>query len=736
MLPAPNRQRQQGVVPSSSAGTVDMGANEQAGVVNPLAGAGAMQFDEGGVVPDALDQTSETGGQPDQVSDRINRALTLVNQALMYGYQKFGLNGGQQAQQAPEQALPTPQDGANDSENDNDEDDGVIPEQSFAEGGEVEDPADSSLIPEQEAMPEGVDTSGVAPLSEPTDWESRRKKTAEGMRQRVDQLAANPAFHTTEGEAAGYQAIGQAASGGASRIMQMLQGAFAADPAEVQRAEDMAKHEHPDNPGAQKLAAVEIGSGGDVEKALTFLQANRKPFELARGFAANALDDNNLESAAKAATKAYHNVLDGTDVDFHPIRGGIAVSIKPIDGPAQLATLTIPQFRDWLTKQSGQYDNIYHKGAYGSIQEAAQTAAAQQGPQPPGRRAGAAPPAGTLRNFSGQGQVAGARPQQPADPLQGSGIQGSDKYVAPRATAEDWPAYDPNRDSSLRTNQPRRSNVSVIAGGQETNHSVPSGTGVKMAHNPDDPYNSVWKVGSSAEKYSNKDQPHAIAWGSASNGQGGSSTTPHPYQIGENTRIGDKRIGGEDRRLTAKEAAEHARYPYEARAAAMAAHPGDYTAQMEQMRADATGKNATQVRVAEIKAETLAARHLETIHSKQEIETMKQNGMWDRLVASEAQKFARTIGNVDPSAIKTPEKMAERMKAQPTMPAQQPSAVAAPQQAPAPRAQPTGRGSTVMSTQGTQLPTRAIQMLKEGQPTTFNNGQIWTLRAGRPVQVQ
>lgn len=40
-----------------------------------------------------------------------------------------------------------------------------------------------------------------------------------------------------------------------------------------------------------------------------------------------------------------------------------------------------------------------------------------------------------------------------------------------------------------------------------------------------------------------------------------------------------------------------------------------------------------------------------------------------------------------------------------------------------------------MATPG-ELPPQAAAMLKEGQATTFGNGQVWTLRGGRPVQVQ
>jgi hypothetical protein len=38
--------------------------------------------------------------------------------------------------------------------------------------------------------------------------------------------------------------------------------------------------------------------------------------------------------------------------------------------------------------------------------------------------------------------------------------------------------------------------------------------------------------------------------------------------------------------------------------------------------------------------------------------------------------------------------------------------------------------------QAPQLPPAAMASLKEGQHTTFKNGQVWTLRGGQPVQVQ
>jgi hypothetical protein len=34
------------------------------------------------------------------------------------------------------------------------------------------------------------------------------------------------------------------------------------------------------------------------------------------------------------------------------------------------------------------------------------------------------------------------------------------------------------------------------------------------------------------------------------------------------------------------------------------------------------------------------------------------------------------------------------------------------------------------------LPQEAVRLLKEGEQTTFANGQVWTLKDGKPVRVK
>lgn len=363
------------------------------GTVDPVAGLGSVMaqqsFEDGGDVPDALDQTSDMGEQVNPISDRVNRALALVNQALMYGYQKHGLSQGE---------------GASDPS----EDPGMIPdpeEQSFEDGGvvegEEEDPANSSLVPEQEPMP--ADAGQAA-----ADQQSQ------GMI--PDQAEAPQDRPLEKAGLAPHQLLQR----GAAALMAMIKGADAAPQEAIDKARGVVDAEHPNHPGASNLSAAEVLANGNPEKMWSVLQLNRKKFDAAKAFAANALDQQNLPSAADAATKAYHHILDGTDVKFTPTQQGVMVAIKPLNSHETQQNLTVPQFRQWLMGRPGQYDNVLATGGQASIQQAAQSAPdagqvqqrTQQRAQP--QRAGAAPPPGTLRGFDGQGQVSGSSgdPQQ------------------------------------------------------------------------------------------------------------------------------------------------------------------------------------------------------------------------------------------------------------------------------------------------------------------------------------
>lgn len=685
------------------------------GTVDPLAGLGAMaeHYADGGDVPEDLDQTSETGEQVNPISDRVNRALALVNQALMYGYQKHGLSQGQGAQEQPDQGASGTAGG---SDNDRDQDDGVIPDQegqSFEDGGTVEeDPADSSLVPEQEPLPLNSDQSAVGQQSQ-------------GV---IPDQAQAPEERPLE--KAGY-APHQLLQRGAAAIMAMIKGADAAPQEAIDKAKGVVDAEHPNHPGAANLSAAEVLANGNPEKMWAVLQLNRKKFDAAKAFAANALDQNNLPSAADAATQAYHHVLDGTDVKFTPTQQGVMVAIKPLNGPVTQEQLNPQQFRQWLMGRPGQYDNVYASGGQASIQQAAQaTPQQQQRPRP-----GAAPPAGTLRGFAGQGQVTGGQPPAPEDPRVGGGIPGSDKYVAPRATAEGFPDYDPSRDSSTRTSGQQRKNISVMRGdGTRTNVEVISGQpSTRAGHNAEDPYNSLWRVGSSQQKYEDKDKGHNIARGD--NG------SVHPYETSERKRSGENRIGGKERRLTAAEAGQHAEYPMALRAAAMAKYPGDYTAQMEMMHEATQGERIEGIKaggrekIANIQAGArrdsaeigagarrdvedrrqigAGERNRTTNDTRRDVATQREQGVQGRFQQGEQGRNDRTIMQNKPGVIGNENRMNEARKS--LGPAQQPQ----PQRQQAP-----------------SLPPEAVRALSEGKHTTFKNGQTWTLQGGRPVQVQ
>ena len=70
----------------------------------------------------------------------------------------------------------------------------------------------------------------------------------------------------------------------------------------------------------------------------------------------------------------------------------------------------------------------------------------------------------------------------------------------------------------------------------------------------------------------------------------------------------------------------------------------------------------------------------------------------------------------------------------PSVADRQPGLAPAPRGAGAPP-QPRRQPARPAEQQGGGLPPRAAAMLREGETTTFNNGQTWTLRGGRPVRV-
>ena len=128
---------------------------------------------------------------------------------------------------------------------------------------------------------------------------------------------------------------------------------------------------------------------------------------------------------------------------------------------------------------------------------------------------------------------------------------------------------------------------------------------------------------------------------------------------------------------------------------------------------------------AQVMARAAAERQLQAQYSKQQLEQMKQTGMYQRMVAAEEQKFMRAITIADPKAVRDPARMQQDMKTYRPV---------APQ--PGPQAQSPQMQAPQAPMQAAQLPPSAVAALKEGQVTTFRNGQKWTLQGGKPSRVQ
>lgn len=121
-------------------------------------------------------------------------------------------------------------------------------------------------------------------------------------------------------------------------------------------------------------------SPGD-DTAWGLVQGYRKKYDAYRAFAAAALQKGDLASAAKAATQAYPNVLDGTRIQFAPGPNGITATVSGAGGQGQALNLSPQQFNQWLTGQQGQYDNVMERGGAQLLQQLAGGPGGQSPPQ-------------------------------------------------------------------------------------------------------------------------------------------------------------------------------------------------------------------------------------------------------------------------------------------------------------------------------------------------------------------
>lgn len=266
-----------------------------------VAGGAVPSYEGGGEVDDAADEYAALGAFEDSTSQDVNAALRAVNETLMYGRHKYGL-------------LDKPQ-------------------QNFEEGGPVEetdwDYLHSQITPQDDSIPfEGPE--------DPYGGNRVERAFSENIVQPVQQLGR--------------------------RLLGYLQSTEA-DPQMSQRAETEVDPEGVLDEDTRKLLAVQLAQQRDgPEASWRVLQDYRKKYDGYRAFAAAALQNQDLPSAARAASQAYPNILDGTSITFQPTEGGVTALIRPRGGEPQQLQLTPEQFNRWLTGDEGQYDMVLARG--------------------------------------------------------------------------------------------------------------------------------------------------------------------------------------------------------------------------------------------------------------------------------------------------------------------------------------------------------------------------------------
>lgn len=330
--------------------------------------------------------------------------MSIIKQVLAYGQNKYGL-GGSGDQGAQGGAIP---DGG-------DEQDAAAPAdtQAFDEGGPVEDETDPNAgIPvSAPAIPDAPETGTEEqfPGQSPSDQIPRAYKRKDAKRSSEEGVTgkqflsgalskedlSNPNVQRISGD---LDAVGEAAGNAAGavakeatavpkalyqKLMSYIKGSDAAPNAVVQKLEqsvaqggnsgavpDGSPQQAPKSPDQVKVDAVTKAKqlGGD-EAAFGVAQNYRQKYDHYRAFALQALTGTeqkpgNLAAAANAANQMYSNMLDGYSLKFQPSSGGVTVTVKPMgtQGPGKPFSVSLDNFKQFLSGDSGQYDNVMKTG--------------------------------------------------------------------------------------------------------------------------------------------------------------------------------------------------------------------------------------------------------------------------------------------------------------------------------------------------------------------------------------
>lgn len=316
----------------------------------------------------------------------MGAAMGIIGEALNYGRSKYGLGGQSQT------AIPVA-----------DEEEEQQPTMGYSEGGPVEDEEGESYDPYAE---------GPVQFSEPATGATSYTQADPGMSDGApvqeaaipeDPMAVEEEEPLEEGmpvrqsraPAARPQAPMEA--GMSDGVMQYLQGADAT-PAQTASAMEHSTGEQ-DPIKAKYAALMDAYEQGGPEQAWRLMQSYRQQDMLQRTLAATQLQRGDIAGAAKSASEAMNNVLDGKAVQFQPTPDGRAIAATVSDlsdefGPgAAGSSILIPlqNFYKWLTGAEGQHDALLSSdvrqslgsigGAGGEVaRDARQAAAPQQAP--------------------------------------------------------------------------------------------------------------------------------------------------------------------------------------------------------------------------------------------------------------------------------------------------------------------------------------------------------------------
>lgn len=226
-------------------------------------------------------------------------------------------------------------------------------------------------------------------------------------------------------------------SGPLRRFMAYLSGADASDPEQVSALEQQVDPEGILDEGTRKMLAVQAATkSGGPEAAAGAAQHYRKKYDAYRGFAAAALAAGDVAGAAKSASQAYPNLLDGSNLQFTPapMGAGVVATLSGRGGQSQTLNLTPAQFNEFLVGPPGDYETVMEVGIDKLINSLAQ----KPGTPPSGQGA-----EGTALGAAAQGTVPQTQAEPGRDLMQGTG-EG-------QAGNPNWPLQDKGGGQGTRS---------------------------------------------------------------------------------------------------------------------------------------------------------------------------------------------------------------------------------------------------------------------------------------------